>query len=584
MTSVMLETPIKISMIYKILFLDFLLIETLEVATQPNDIIQTTATLGQARSNLAATSLGELVFFGGGLSATGASDRVDISNVTTGSWTTVTLSVPRAYLAAASSGNLVFFAGGWNGTTFYNQVDIYNVSNGSWSTATLTQARYALAGTSVGNLVLFGGGFNYTSWSNVVDIYNVATNTWTTATLSQARSLLAATSVSNRLALFAGGQGYSSNTVDIFDSVTGNWSTATLSQGRAYLAATSLSNLAFFGGGSDGTQPLNVVDIFNSTTQTWHTATLSQARSALAAAAIDMIVAFGGGWSNTTVSSVVDVYNVTSNLWFTGTLSQARADLAAASSTNQIFFGGGSWSSQFIVDILELELPSSSPPSSTSLPSSQNFSSQAPAVITNPTLTTGLSHLTAPRPNTLPTGAIVGIVVGISALLIAIGLILFLVLFIKRRRQRNATSHHIVPQQHTITPSQQTTNYIAISPRQKLQNETFNQTQTQTQMQTHTQTQTQTQTQTRILRPPQSVTKYTEVPYNEILIDKDLGEGSYGKVCLGKWNAAPVALKFSTSKCRSRLWNFCGWTPTSYHFGILWRRYLSALLMSSVLI
>jgi hypothetical protein len=126
----------------------------------------TTTTLSQARSHLAATSLGELVFFGGGYVgnlATYTSAQVDICNVTSGIWTTATLSISRSSLAAASSGNLVLFGGGFDGNSVsYNQVDIYNISDGSWSTATLSQARYALAATSVGDIVLFGG------WLHVV--------------------------------------------------------------------------------------------------------------------------------------------------------------------------------------------------------------------------------------------------------------------------------------------------------------------------------------------------------------------------------------------------------------------------------
>jgi hypothetical protein len=137
----------------------------------------TTSTLSQSRGGLVATSSGELVFFGGGISSllpTGkTSDRVDIYNVTSGSWTTSTLSIPRVALAATSSQNLVFFGGGWNGTTVSDRVDIYNTLNGSWSTATLSQPRCCLAATSVRNLVLFGGGFNSTGYSKVVDVFNV---------------------------------------------------------------------------------------------------------------------------------------------------------------------------------------------------------------------------------------------------------------------------------------------------------------------------------------------------------------------------------------------------------------------------
>jgi hypothetical protein len=84
-----------------------------ETQQQQGNITHTTTTLSQARYALAATSSGELVFFGGGYDSTGQpSDRVDIHNVTSGSWTTSTLSIPRRALGATSSQNLVFFGGG----------------------------------------------------------------------------------------------------------------------------------------------------------------------------------------------------------------------------------------------------------------------------------------------------------------------------------------------------------------------------------------------------------------------------------------------------------------------------------------
>jgi hypothetical protein len=141
---------------------------------RPN-IIHTT-TLSRARSLLASTSSSELVFFVGGYNSTEKpSDRVDIYNVLSGSWTTSTLSIPRRYLAATSSQNLVFFGGG---CCPYDRVDIYNTLNGSWSTAKLSQSRCCLAATSLGNLAFFGGGLtNQKQPSNVVDIFNSTSQT-----------------------------------------------------------------------------------------------------------------------------------------------------------------------------------------------------------------------------------------------------------------------------------------------------------------------------------------------------------------------------------------------------------------------
>jgi predicted Ser/Thr protein kinase len=54
--------------------------------------------------------------------------------------------------------------------------------------------------------------------------------------------------------------------------------------------------------------------------------------------------------------------------------------------------------------------------------------------------------------------------------------------------------------------------------------------------------------QTQLLETSGTFTKYSQISMNEIAIVKELGEGSYGKVCLGKWRAARVALKFCKNK------------------------------------
>jgi hypothetical protein len=91
----------------------------------------------------------------------------------------------RSELAATSIGNQIFFAGGNSGSVS-NVVDIYN--GGSWTTATLSQARYSIVSTTVGSTALFAGGVSASSIVNTVDIYYGGT--WKTATLSLARYLL----------------------------------------------------------------------------------------------------------------------------------------------------------------------------------------------------------------------------------------------------------------------------------------------------------------------------------------------------------------------------------------------------------
>jgi len=50
------------------------------------------------------------------------------------------------------------------------------------------------------------------------------------------------------------------------------------------------------------------------------------------------------------------------------------------------------------------------------------------------------------------------------------------------------------------------------------------------------------------LRRSQQGLRHSQISFNELTVDRELGEGSYGKVCLGRWNDAPVALKFCRKK------------------------------------
>jgi predicted Ser/Thr protein kinase len=47
-----------------------------------------------------------------------------------------------------------------------------------------------------------------------------------------------------------------------------------------------------------------------------------------------------------------------------------------------------------------------------------------------------------------------------------------------------------------------------------------------------------------------SLTKQIQISFNELIVGKEIGEGSYGQVCLGRWNDAPVALKFCRNKSK----------------------------------
>jgi hypothetical protein len=101
--------------------------------------------------------------------------------------------------------------------------------------------------------------------------------------------------------------------------------------------------------------------------------------------------------------------------------------------------------------------------------------------------------------------------------LIGVGLIL-LIVFIKRRKKRN---------------------------NEKRKNEQYNENDSMTQL---TLESIYTTTQTDLSTSSASSMAKSQISFKELTIEKELGEGGYGKVCLGKWNAAPVALKFCKKK------------------------------------
>ncbi|MCF8368094.1 MAG: hypothetical protein K9G76_03570 [Bacteroidales bacterium] len=233
-----------------------------------------TATLSEARGALSATSNGQFALFAGGIKnfISGAtSTKVDIYDESSETWSVSQLSVPRGYFASVSAGGKAYFAGGivsysGNSSVVTNRVDIYDYASGTWSIDSLSVARGGLAASACGDYILFCGGHDsqYNAL-NTVDIYNMQSGEWTTDTLSQARGELTAASLNNKL--FFGG-GYSdynelimSDRVDVFDTDNATWDQAGLSQPRSELTAASAGNTILFSGGGSYSSGLEFADV-----------------------------------------------------------------------------------------------------------------------------------------------------------------------------------------------------------------------------------------------------------------------------------------------------------------------------------
>ncbi len=322
-------------------------------------------TLSQARSSLAATTVGNLAIFAGGLYGGNNSNTVDVFAYEDGTLVekkdlSLTLSQGRYSLAATTVGNLAIFAGGSGSDP--NKVDVFAYQDGTLVkkdlSLTLSEARASLAATTVGNLAIFAGGLYGGNNSNTVDVFAYEDGTLVkkdlSLTLSEARASLAATTVGN-LAIFAGGYrgGDYFNKVDVFAYQDGTLVkkdlSLTLSEARASLAATTVGNLAIFAGGWISGSSFNTVDVFeykDGTLEKKDTLTLSQARDSLAATTIGNLAIFPGGLGSSGGSNKVDVFAYENGTLvkkdLSLTLSQGRYNLAATTVGNLAIFAGGS--------------------------------------------------------------------------------------------------------------------------------------------------------------------------------------------------------------------------------------------------
>jgi hypothetical protein len=142
----------------------------------------------------------------------GSSNAVDLYNYTSGTWSTAQLSVARTDLAATSVGNVAIFAGGVDPgncslTLFVEGLlfGLMRVGDGV-TLACLRRAAWCFSCMPfcAGGCRLMRATAGSGVYFNAVDLYNYTSGTWSTAQLSVATSELAATSVGN-VAIFAGG-------------------------------------------------------------------------------------------------------------------------------------------------------------------------------------------------------------------------------------------------------------------------------------------------------------------------------------------------------------------------------------------
>lgn len=339
-----------------------------------------TMSLHPARSEVAASGVGPLLIFAGGLlgkevgANRNASDAVDMFDMASGgNRSTLRLSAPRAFdggqnAATVCRGKLFIAGGAYANGSKSDLVDVFDLHTRRFeSPLRLSSGRSFIAVTALetAGLVFFGGGElsedeahpERSKDSDVVDIWSVDKKAWLTpGKLSLGRKKLAATTHKDTIVMFAGGfrsnmgaDGYRAE-VDMYDVSTGRWSKGRLAEGRMRLAAASSGDCSLFAGGEVNTtnnDGSGIVDVFCD--GVWTMTELSIRRYELSAATLNGKIYFGGGNGGVRnldpmAGTRVDIFDSAVQEWSHVDLPSPRDRLGAAATEAMgglVCFSGG---------------------------------------------------------------------------------------------------------------------------------------------------------------------------------------------------------------------------------------------------
>jgi len=227
--------------------------------------------LSTAGNSIAAAAVGDKVLFAGGdggFTGQGRGTRVDIYNLTTNSWSTSSLSeVKRGWHSAVTLNNKVYFAGGeaWPSWPYgswgaSNKIDIYDNTSNTWSASYLTQGKMGLTGIAAGSKIYWAGGqtggYNSSlSLTCSVEINDINANANTihymfNPVLWEVPSGQNAVLKNNKI-IYYRPFGTDANKFDIYDITTNTWSIGLLPQPIPMgVSIISVNNTIYIAGGA----------------------------------------------------------------------------------------------------------------------------------------------------------------------------------------------------------------------------------------------------------------------------------------------------------------------------------------------
>jgi hypothetical protein len=209
----------------------------------------TVARLSEARGSLAAAAVGDKVFFAGGINDmnTAYAAAIDIYNLSTGTWYTTLLSEARSLLSAVTLNNKIYFAGGFQQAggglaKASNRIDIYDYTTNTWSVDTLKRPMAFPAGIVAADQIYWAENCN-------VEIKNVLTGNSTEAFLFKPGYPVSAVVKDNKIVFFRDYSEGQVTTFDIYDISTNTWFIGIVPIKLVGASIVSVNNTIYLAGG-----------------------------------------------------------------------------------------------------------------------------------------------------------------------------------------------------------------------------------------------------------------------------------------------------------------------------------------------
>ena len=226
----------------------------------------TVSHLSSAGNDIAAATAGNKVLFvggDGGFSGVNRETRVDIYDLTTGGWSTASLTEEkRGGHCAVTVNNKIYFGGGslwyYKNPAVTAKIDIYDVTTGTWSTSSLAEPKAIFAGIAVNEKIYWSGGVTTPAptypTSKLVEVSDVNSGS------SSIDSLFCPTSwfldagqnavLQNNKIIFLRPNGPDVDKFDIYDISNDTWSIGVLPQPiPSWSSVIAVNNTIYIAGG-----------------------------------------------------------------------------------------------------------------------------------------------------------------------------------------------------------------------------------------------------------------------------------------------------------------------------------------------